>query len=145
MLSYRSRSCTEIKDDLCGKGFPAKTIDSIVSELAERGLIDDRLLARDLVASGQRARKSRSRIYADLRKRGFDREMTEEALATCFDPEMERRAAGETMRKLLHSGSSPPTEDDIERAARRLSSRGFTPSAVAQAIYDMRGGAGVSS
>jgi regulatory protein len=127
---------------LRNKGFSLQVVEGVVEELEERGLLEDACLARDMVMNGQRANKSRSRIYADLRKRGIDRDIAEESLQSCFDPEKEREAATCLLQKSLYTSSSPPTEADIERAARRLSGRGFSPSAVLNALAGIKRDAG---
>jgi len=136
MLSYRPRSREEITRDLSRKGFPADIVESVIAELAEKKLIDDLILAEDIVRSGQRTHKSRSKIYSELRKRGIGREDAEESLAACFEVEKERESAASAMAKLLSSSPSPPSEGDIERATRKLSGRGFSSSAVAYALRD---------
>jgi len=94
-------------------------------------------LARDIIASGQRAGKSRSRIYADLRRRGITREEAEERLDDGFDLEREREAVSQLMRKNLSSLPDSPSRADIERISGRLFRRGFSSSAIASAIDDL--------
>ena len=125
------------------KGFSLQVVEEVVEKLEEKGLLEDVCLAQDMVTGGQRANKSRSRIYADLRKRGIDRDIAEESLQSYFDPEKEREAAARLLHKSLYTSSSPPTEADIERAARRLSGRGFSPSAVSNALAGIKRDAGV--
>jgi regulatory protein len=137
MLSYRDRSREEIVRDLSGKGFPDDVVVSIVMELADKELICDLSLARDIVMNGQRSRKSRSKIYSELRRRGIDREDAEESLAACFDADIEREAAVKAMARLLALSHHSPSGADIERAARKLAGRGFSSSAVAYALRDV--------
>jgi regulatory protein len=136
MLAYRSRSRQEIAADLGGKGFRAEIIDETIHELEEKGLIGDASLAHDIVMAGQRCNKSRSRIYSDMRRRGIEREAAEESLDAFFDQEEECKAAMLMMRRLLSSTASLPTADDIEKAARKLSGRGFSGNAVAHALRE---------
>jgi SOS response regulatory protein OraA/RecX len=136
MLSYRSRSRQEIVSDLCDRGFSIDVVTGVVSELEEKGLVGDACLARDMVMSGQRSNKSRSRIYADLRKRGIAREIAEDSLFAYFDEDEECEAAARVLRKMLPETGLPPQDGEKERAARRLSGRGFPASAVAYALND---------
>lgn len=141
MLSYRARSRQEIGSDLRRKGFAVDTVDAVVRELEEKGLICDTILARDIVSAGQGAGKSRSKIYADLRRRGIARETVEDSLEEYFDVDEECEAALREMRKLLRVASGQSRDEEIERAARRLSGRGFCTAAVARAMKESVGGA----
>ncbi len=136
MLSYRSRSRDEIVRDLNGKGFADDIVDSVISELVDKNLIGDLSLARDIILSGQRSHKSRSKIYSELRKRGIAREDADESLAAIFDAESERESAVSAMTRFLSLSPSPPSPADIERAARKLAGRGFSSAAVAYALRD---------
>jgi regulatory protein len=137
LIAYRSRSRYEIIEDLRGKGFSPHIADRAAAELSERGWLDDDKLARDTVIQCQRANKGWSRIYAELRKRGIERELAEDNLCEYFDTGKENEAARRLLQKNLAACGSPPSESDIERAARRLSSRGFSPSAVANALHEV--------
>jgi SOS response regulatory protein OraA/RecX len=136
MLSYRSRSREEIRRDLKSKGFRSDVVDDVILELVEKKLVCDSSLARDIVASGQLSRKSRARIYCELRRRGIDREDAEDSLAAFFDADMEREAAAEAMGRLLHPSLHTRDGEDMERAARKLAGRGFSASAVAYALRE---------
>jgi regulatory protein len=123
---------------LCEKGFGTEVVESVAAELLDKGLLDDARLARDIVASGQRASKSRSRIYADMRRRGIARDEAEESLQACFDPEREREALAQLMRRSLSCLPGSPREADIEKTAGRLFRRGFSAAAIADVLGDIR-------
>ena len=127
---------------LCEKGFGKEIADDIATELEDKGLIDDLRLARDIVASGQRAGRSRSRIYAELRRRGIAREVVEESLDDGFDPEREREAVARIMHGNLSSLPGSPSKSDIERISRRLFRRGFSASAIADVVDDIQNDGG---
>lgn len=137
LLAYRSRSRYEIISDLLDRGFSPHIVDRVVIELSDGDWLDDNKLARDIVIQCQRANKGRSRIYAEMRKRGIERELAEENLRDHFDPLKENEAASSLLAKNLAVCPHPPMEADIERAARRLSSRGFSPAAVANALDEI--------
>lgn len=137
MLARRSRSRQEIAIDLDGKGFTSQTIEDVIGELLERGWLDDEKLAGDIILGCQRANKGWSRIYADLSKRRIDRELIEESLSKYFDPEKECATAKYLVQKNLATCPSPPEKADIERAARRVSGRGFSPPSVASALDEL--------
>ncbi len=134
MLSYRSRSRHEIFSDLRGRGFSEEIAGGIVSELESKGLVCDVLLARDIISGGQRSGRSRARIYAELRRRGIDRQTIDESLHSCFDQEVECEAAARLLSGMIAEGQTSRADFDLERAARRLSGRGFSPAAITYAL-----------
>jgi len=121
---------------LCGKGFSSMVIANVLSDLEASGLVCDSRLARDIVLNGQRSNKSRPRIYAELRKRGLEREEADKILEEHYDPDKEREIALYLMRKSLLSLPPPHSVEDIEKAAKRISRRGFSASAVSSALND---------
>jgi SOS response regulatory protein OraA/RecX len=125
-------------------GFTPHIVETAVAELSERGWLDDGGLARDTVIQCQRANKGRSRVYAELRKRGIERELAEDSMCEYFDCEKENEAARQLFSKSIAACAYPPTDADIERAARRLSSRGFSPSAVANALHEAVHGSAIA-
>ena len=137
MLSHRSRSIQEITSDLRSKGFPAETAGDVIGELEQKGLVDDASLARDIVVAGQRSQKSRSRIYSELRRRRIDRETAEAILHNNFSGVEESKAAVNAMRKMLPQTIGPPDDDDMRRAAKRLSRRGFSGSSISYALDEI--------
>ena len=140
MLSYRSRTHFELVEGLRRKGFPEEVVVGVAAELEDRGLVDDARLARDIVCGGQMAGKSRLRIYAGMRRRGISREDAEESMRSCFNPEREREAAYRLLRSSLPCPPGSAGKGDIERAARRLSGRGFSASAIADVLGDIQDG-----
>ena len=90
MLSYRSRSGFEIRGDLRKKGFSQEVINKVIEDLQERGWLDDRELAHDIISYGQDRNKGWMRIYADLRRRGIERSLAEESLERYYDVDKAR-------------------------------------------------------
>lgn len=141
MLSRRSRSREEIVRDLSGKGYEDCVVESVVSGLETRNLLDDVSLSRDIVRECQRNGKSRSRIYAELRRRGIGREQSEESMKSYFDPSLEEKAALRLMRGMIGGHACALDDKELRKAARRLCARGFSISAVSNALDLVRNGA----
>jgi SOS response regulatory protein OraA/RecX len=145
MLAYRSRSSSEIASDLREKGYTQDIVESVVADLLERDLLDDQALARDMVLLGQRADKGWAKILADLRKRGIGRNLAEESLQGYFDHDMERESVNRLARQCLSGCGSPPEETEVDRIARKICRKGFSPAMVISAIREMtRDGSGCS-
>jgi regulatory protein len=136
-LAVRQRSRDEIESDLAEKGFEREVVSGVVKELLARGLIDDRLLARDLVLFGQRTNRGRSRIYADLRKRGISRSQAEESLEQFYDYQAERRSIEHLLEFTPLNKSCALDRTQRDKIVRRLCARGFPPDAVRDAIWEM--------
>ncbi len=141
VLSRRSRSREEMARALGAKGYAEDVVEGVIVELESRRLLDDAALSRDIVREGQRRDRGRARVYADLRRRGIARELCEECLATHFDPSLEEAAALRRLGALLGACGQPRDEEELRKAARKLSARGFSPSAVRGAIACAENGA----
>ena len=117
----------EIQSDLSAKGFKNDTISQVINELLNRNLLDDEALARDVVLSGQRMNRGRSRIYADLRKRGLARNLAEESLAEFYSDEMERESIIHLIEKSKIIASPSLDESQLNKITRKISGKGFPP------------------
>lgn len=138
LLSYRPRTESELRLRLLRKQVPAHVADACLTELRERGLLDDssfaEVFARDRVRFNPRGSR---RVVQELRGRGVDAEtagaavegiMREEELD---DLELARAAA---KRWRPRAGEEP------ERARRRLTGflarRGFAADTVRQVVEE---------
>ncbi|NNE45142.1 MAG: hypothetical protein HKN37_00620 [Rhodothermales bacterium] len=89
LLSYRMRTVSEISQRLSDKGFDEETVSEILRRLVERGYLDDQTFAREFATSRARGRGfGIHRIRGDLRKKGVDREIVDDVIAT-LDPEVD--------------------------------------------------------
>ena len=137
MLSYRSRSGYEITADLREKGFSQEVINRVIDDLMERGWLDDRELAHDIISYGQDKNKGWMRIYADLRRRGIERSLAEESLERYYDDDEARESLRWLVQENLSAYSSPPCKTEMDAIIRRISRQGFLPLAVKDKISDL--------
>lgn len=99
LLSYRSRSESEIRKRLHGSGFPEDVVNEIVEQLTAGGLLNDEKFSTDWVRSRSASRPTgRARLQWELRSRGVDPAIVEDALAA-LDEDAELELALKCARK----------------------------------------------
>lgn len=115
-LTGQARSRKELSDKLAKKDVPSELAERLLDRFCEVGLIDDEAFAKAWIESRQPAKGLATRALAhELRRKGIDNEIAQEALAK-IDPADEESAARVLVRKKLRSvrGLEP------QRATRRL-------------------------
>lgn len=132
MLNRRAHTVLEVRRKLYKKEFPDEIVTATVARATEAGLLDDAAFARAFVEErSQLGRYGRSRIEADLGRRGVDRQLVQaafEALAerTGHGEDMELQNALEAARR---KWDSLQRVDDPQKRKQRLLSflagRGF--------------------
>ncbi len=136
-MASRPQSSPEINSDLSKKGFEAEIVSRVIEELHDRGLLDDAILARDIILLDQRMNRGRLRIYADLRKRGIGRSLAEESLDEFYDTEAERKSIVHLLEQITSPGASDFDESQLNKIARKISGRGFAPGIVRAIMREM--------
>ncbi|MBE3551189.1 MAG: regulatory protein RecX [Brockia lithotrophica] len=135
LLARRMRTEAEVRRALRAKGFSPEVVRAVVRELKRQGYLDDRRYAETYVelrtASSPRGRWA---LFAELRKKGVDREIADAVLRD-LDSEEEYRLARSLAERRL-----PRLEGDEEarrmRLARFLLGRGFSASAVLRVLEE---------
>lgn len=129
-LGYSARSRTEIERRLNREEFTPDIIEAVIAEMEAAGWVDDAKFASDWVGDrADRKRYGRTRLAAELQRRGVDRETAGEALDT-LDEEGELRRALEAARSRWKLEPGQPVDRatlDAEkrRVAGFLQRRGF--------------------
>ena len=111
LLGYRARSRKELQQRLARKGYEPELIEEALDLLERSGLINDAEFSQEWVRARTGGRPmGRTRIAAELRQKGVDRELIDEALER-VDPDQELGLAlrvGRQKIEQLH-GEDPPT------------------------------------
>ncbi|HEY2204536.1 MAG TPA: regulatory protein RecX [Pseudonocardia sp.] len=119
LLTDRARTRAELADVLRRRDIPTEVADHVLGRFSDVGLIDDAAFADQWVRSRHRSRGlGRQALAIELRRRGVDREVADEALAE-VDPESERRRARELVDRRIRT-LAVESPDDRVRAGRRL-------------------------
>jgi regulatory protein len=143
LLSYRARSRGELEQRLQRKGYPPEVVERCLTELEDRGLVDDASFAASFVRDRIRGKpKGERRISQELRARGIDRTTAGSVISEVM--EAENVTEVELARAAADRWRSRPGEEPL-RARRRLYGflmrRGFSGEAV-RAVLEERGGSG---
>jgi regulatory protein len=122
-LSYRPRSEFEMGVWLEGKGFGRRTIESTLSTLKAKGLLDDLAFARFWRESRESASpRSRAALRSELRRKGIDPDVVAEALDGVDEEAAAYRAAQKKAAKL----ATVDHDDFRTRLSAVLKRRGFS-------------------
>lgn len=121
---------------LARKHVPNDVTDVVLDRLAEVGLIDDAVFARDWLAAGERRQKSRRALLAELGEKGVDRDVIEAAVAELDSDRDYLVARGFAERKVRSLVGLDP-QVQYRRLAGALARRGFGASVVAQVTREV--------
>lgn len=122
LLTARPRSRAELAEALRKRNIPEEIAESVLTRLAETGLVDDAAFAETAVHSGHTYRGlGRRALSAELRHKGVADEVACEAVAAVA-PEDEERRARELVRRRLRTTSTvgEGVAADDAKLARRL-------------------------
>jgi len=132
LLAHRSRSRRELEDRLAAKGHATEIVERTVEGLEGEGLLDDAAFAAALVADKRRlAGWGRTRIAAELAKRGVDRRLADAALGPDDRGEEVERALAVLVRRRV---DDPRAERERKRAFDALRRRGFSTAVAYEAV-----------
>lgn len=129
-LGYSARSRTEIARRLSREDFTPDIIEAVIAEMEAMGWVDDAKFANDWVGDrADRKHYGRTRLAAELQRRGVDRDTASEALDT-LDEESELRRALEVARSRWklepgHAVDRAALEAEKRKMAGFLQRRGF--------------------
>jgi regulatory protein len=139
-LAMAPRSRAELAQKLAQRDCPADVAATVLDRMTEVGLIDDEAYAGMLVRSQQAGRGLARRALArELRKKGIEDHLAEEALATISDEDERDRARALVDKKLraMHGlGIEVQTRRLAGMLARKGYSSGVTYAVIREAIAD---------
>lgn len=134
LLGVRARSRSELLKRLQDKDFPADEIDSVIERLERAHLLDDNDFAQQWVRSRHlHSGKGRTALRHELRNKGVDQVIIEDALSQ-VDDDAEKERAAELLRRKTNRLTPEDLSErtDRDRHTRRLVAmlvrRGYSPS-----------------
>jgi regulatory protein len=133
-LGRREQTVSEIRGKLERREFSSPTVEAVLAELRDTGLLDDARFARRLAADKRELDQwGTKRIVADLERRGVGREEIEAVAG-----ESGRSDELETALLLLERRMPVAPRDDRERdrAWRLLVRRGYEPELAYEAVRE---------
>ena len=119
LLTERARTRQELAQALRRKGVPESAAGAVLERFGEVGLIDDAAFAEQWVHSRHTGKGlGRRALAAELRRKGIDGDLVDDALQD-LGPETEERRARQLVQRKLRSGTLGSPEERAA-AARRL-------------------------
>ncbi len=136
LLGRRGRTKYELKSKLFEKGYEPETVEATMKRLEEMSLLDDKtyaeLYARDKVGI---YRRGRYRIGLELRRKGVDKELVDEAVGA-IDEQDELAAAISLLKGRQRAWADLHDRKRFERSTHLLQRRGFSGKVIRQAINE---------
>ncbi len=131
ILRFRDRSSKELKERLMKLGYDPAIVEEVIQELLNDGTLDDDRFVQEFISDYTEFNPRGNRfIEQELRKRGIPAEMIERVIKTRDEKAIVQRVIQTKMKNL-----DKRNPKDRIKLARRLITRGFTPSIV----YDVLG------
>lgn len=136
-LSVQPRSRAELAASLGEKEIPTEIAERVLDRMSEVGLIDDETFAKDWVASRQQRRHlSRRKLADELRQKGIDPALIDQALADVADDD-EYEAALDLAQRRLPSLERQEVPVQRRRLAGMLERRGFAVGLIHRVLRDV--------
>lgn len=125
-LGYRARSRLEISRRLSRAGYSPEAIEETLAALARMNLVNDAEFSQSWARARTRSKPlGPNRIAAELRQKGVEREVIDQALEF-LDPALELELALQAGRKKLDSLRGEEPAAARKKLAAALSRRGFS-------------------
>jgi len=135
-LAMAPRSRAQLEEKLAQRDCPADVAAAVLDRMTEVGLVDDQAYAQMLVRSQQVGRGLAKRALArELRTKGIDEDLAQEALASISDAD-ERCRARELVDKKLRAMHGLGIEVQTRRLAGMLARKGYSPNLTYAVIRD---------
>ncbi|WP_407920877.1 regulatory protein RecX [Actinomadura logoneensis] len=136
LLTGSPRTRAQLADALRRKDIPDEVADHVLGRFTDVGLIDDEAFAQMWVRSRHAGRGlGRRALAAELRQRGVDREIVNEAVETLDSEQEERRARELVMRKLSSTRGVERTKR-VRRLVGMLARKGYPPGMAYRVVKD---------
>ncbi|HET7312095.1 MAG TPA: regulatory protein RecX [Mycobacteriales bacterium] len=125
MLERQPRTRLELERAMARRDVPSDVAAAILDRFTEVGLVDDSAFAQAWVDSRHRGRGlARRALSAELRRRGVEETVLQEAVAAVSDDD-EQAAARALVERKLRTMSALPREVQMRRLVAMLGRKGF--------------------
>jgi regulatory protein len=130
-LSYRPRSVSELRHTLSLRGFGTHIIDQVIERFRELGYLDDADFARRWIQTREQLAPRGTRLLKqELRQKGIDADLADEALADADLDELE--TATRIAERRLPKMNGLDRDTQRRRLAGYLERRGFSHEIIRQ-------------
>lgn len=131
-LTFRDRTCGEVKQHLLGKGFEPEEIHETIGRLKELGYLDDEDYCARYLEYAMGKGRGPLRIRRELEEKGVDRETIQIALEEYETEESDLDRAKEQAEKIARGKEID--KKLLARIGRRLQSLGYSSDVIYQVI-----------
>ncbi len=136
LLAVRARSREELRQRLRRKSFDETTVDEVLSDLENVGLIDDDAFARAWADERARLRPvGPARLRHELYRKGIDRAIVERTIDETYAGERELELARAAAAR--KAAKTTPTTKERARLLRFLLGRGFSREVARNVIEEL--------
>ncbi|MFB5088504.1 recombination regulator RecX [Psychrobacillus sp. PGGUH221] len=133
-LSYRMRSEHEVKKKLLTSDFGEAVVLEAIRKLYEHGFLNDESFTKALVATQKKnSKKGPSAIRQELKKKGIEKDLQEEVLATYTEDE-QLKIARTLTEKIINQNSDKTPRQIKQKVQEALQRKGYNFSIISQAI-----------
>ena len=133
LLKASDKSESQIRSRLEEDGFPQPVIDRTIALLKKHRYVDDEAFARRYVENGG-TRKSRRQLAYELRQKGVDSELVDQALREAAPPEEE------TVRRLVQKKVGNPgdlSREELQKLYAFLGRKGYSYEVIRRVIGEI--------
>lgn len=124
LLALRARSCLEMEKRLADASYLEDTVEMVLTKLRTEGLLDDRAFAAQWARDRTARQIGRVRILHELRQKGIDDALAEQALSE-LDPLRQDESAAKLAEKLMRRSRNLSAEDARRKAILAMRRRGY--------------------
>ena len=137
LLAVRARSSFEIEKRLTDACFMVDTVEMVLTKLKTNGLLDDSEFAKQWARERTARQMGKARILYELRQKGVEAAVAEEALAQLDDVRQEESALklAEKLRKRYQSNT---TEDARRKTIQAMQRRGYSYGDALRALEKLK-------
>lgn len=135
-IDFQPRTSAEVRRKLTRAGYEEDVIEKVIADLERAELLDDSRFSAEWVESRSRRKGlGKVRLAAELRQKGVEKAMVDEAVAE-IDPESELRIAISLARKRVSPGDS--SDPAVKRKlAAYLQRRGYNWEIIQQVFGEL--------
>ena len=139
-LKFRPRTESELKVRLSKLGYGFETVEQVIAELKQKGLVDDRKVALYLASQQISSRPSgRRAILEALKAKGIQIELAEQTVEEASEGRDDLEVARELAKKKAASFRGVAPQAAQRRLFGFLSRRGFPPDVVYKVVREISG------
>jgi regulatory protein len=139
LLAYRARSVEELRKKLKAKDFSERTIDRVIDDFLQVGLLDDSQFASAYVHSRMVQKPMGKRLLRqELFSKGIDEEKAEKAIEELYSDRSEFDVAKDLVQKRVRK--SKGSEEEMKKQKKKLSQfllrRGFDWGVISEVLQE---------